>query len=305
MYRTPGQTDKDNDKIGDVCDDSDADGVFDSVDNCLFIQNPSQSDFDQDSIGDACDRDDDNDGVNDVRDNCSRVFNPSQADADKDGVGDVCDSCPTTPDTAFDTDNDGINNACDPDDDNDGIPDAIDNCPTVINPDQQDLNGNGIGRACDPDENIKIGVSPDVIQGAIRFRQEHFEKLQILILPDVSNFGRDWIPETFFVEIRAHLGIDLSTQIVDDQGFVIAQSAMGLDKVLRFYPDGAFFYRPPNWSPNRPFAASNLGADEVEPYQGRQYFLEIFPSDKVDLDRSYEIRIEAISGIDASRFQGK
>lgn len=52
-----------------------------------------------------------------------------------------------------DTDDDGIANACDPDDDNDGIPDGEDNCPLVPNPGQEDADGDGIGDACDPNPN--------------------------------------------------------------------------------------------------------------------------------------------------------
>ena len=45
----------DGDGIGDVCDDSDGDGIFDSVDNCPKNANADQSDRDGDGEGDVCD----------------------------------------------------------------------------------------------------------------------------------------------------------------------------------------------------------------------------------------------------------
>ena len=71
--------------------DEDADGVFNSEDNCFNIPNPSQVDTDLDSAGDACDTDDDNDGIVDEEDNCPVVSNPLQKDADGDEIGDACD----------------------------------------------------------------------------------------------------------------------------------------------------------------------------------------------------------------------
>ena len=48
------QADFDDDGIGDVCDDSDGDGVIDAVDNCRLISNTNQADTDADGIADAC-----------------------------------------------------------------------------------------------------------------------------------------------------------------------------------------------------------------------------------------------------------
>lgn len=53
---------------GIVCLDTDADGVYDDVDNCPTEVNPDQANFDADSVGDACDADDDNDGIADADD---------------------------------------------------------------------------------------------------------------------------------------------------------------------------------------------------------------------------------------------
>lgn len=74
-----------------IIPDTDADGVFDNIDNCLAISNEDQADFDEDGLGDVCDDDDDNDGVLDEVDNCPLMANPDQADLDGDGIGDVCD----------------------------------------------------------------------------------------------------------------------------------------------------------------------------------------------------------------------
>jgi MYXO-CTERM domain-containing protein len=43
------------DDAGDACDDTDEDGIVDSVDNCPKDTNPEQEDRDGDELGDACD----------------------------------------------------------------------------------------------------------------------------------------------------------------------------------------------------------------------------------------------------------
>jgi hypothetical protein len=74
---------------GDPGVDTDGDGVFDDVDNCIMVANVDQHDEDNDGYGDVCD-------------NCPTVANTSQADvlevnagAAADGVGDACDPRPT------------------------------------------------------------------------------------------------------------------------------------------------------------------------------------------------------------------
>ena len=63
-------TDKDNNGIGDACDDSDYDGILDVDDNCPLTANSDQKDTDGDGIGDVCDTDSDNDLILDSEDFC-------------------------------------------------------------------------------------------------------------------------------------------------------------------------------------------------------------------------------------------
>lgn len=235
----PNQENWNNDDIGDHCADFDADGYLDLVDNCRAYPNPDQANNDGDDFGDLCDVDDDDDGVCypggpfpwpqsgepaggcDLRwDNCPRIPNRDQADLDGDLTGDACDSCPLHADTGIDTNGDGRDNACDPDDDGDGILDEVDNCPAIKNPAQYDFNGNGIGAACDPAEQIHVGPTAEQLSGYLRFRDEQLERYQVLIIPDFESI-RGRIPRHPWISIEVDFELDVPMVITDGRGLTI------------------------------------------------------------------------------------
>jgi len=73
-------------------DDSDGDGVRNSTDNCVDVDNADQRDEDGDDVGNACD-------------NCRHVANADQEEIGEaslpDGIGDACDPQPSTPGNAL------------------------------------------------------------------------------------------------------------------------------------------------------------------------------------------------------------
>jgi len=109
--------------------------------------------------------DSDADGIPAELDNCPFVSNSLQYDTDNDGLGNACDTdvdddginnpidnCLFVSNSLqYDTDNDGLGNACDTDVDDDGIDNTIDNCPFVSNSLQYDTDNDGLGNACDTD----------------------------------------------------------------------------------------------------------------------------------------------------------
>lgn len=71
--------------------DSDEDGVYDEIDNCVAIANTTQEDENSNKLGDACE-DFDRDAIINTKDNCPDHPNSAQEDEDADGIGDACDS---------------------------------------------------------------------------------------------------------------------------------------------------------------------------------------------------------------------
>ncbi|CAM3334601.1 thrombospondin type 3 repeat-containing protein [Aquirufa ecclesiirivi] len=160
--------------------DTDKDQISDHLDNCPTIYNPDQKDVDKDSIGDVCD-DSDGDGITDDKDDCPNTekgkpvdkngCSISQRDSDEDGFMDDKDLCPNTIKgqsvdkngcalSQKDTDGDGVFDDKDKcsetqtgkkvdldgcadyqrDTDGDGITDDKDDCPTIKNPSKPLIN---------------------------------------------------------------------------------------------------------------------------------------------------------------------
>jgi len=118
-------------------DDSDGDGISDSVDRCRA----TPAGVSVDVYG--CELDDDNDGVKNSRDKCPRtpigVLVNSEgcaADSDGDAVTDDMDRCPRTPKSAA-VDAKG----CELDGDNDGVVDRLDECRDSAAGVQVDIKG--------------------------------------------------------------------------------------------------------------------------------------------------------------------
>ncbi len=172
--------------------DTDRDGISNAIDNCPEFTNAGQWDKDQDGLGNECDDDidgdgfsnkeeetvgskvwdfestpesilldDDGDGINNLEDNCIVIANPQQWDKDKDGLGNECDD---------DIDGDGVSNldeeaegtlvwnefsflgqSLEKDRDQDGFANEADNCPDILNQGQWDNDKDGLGNECDDD----------------------------------------------------------------------------------------------------------------------------------------------------------
>ena len=221
----PDQADFDGDGIGDVCEDSDGDGVPAVLDNCPAAANSGQLDMDDDGQGDDCDDNIDGDDYPNPTDTCPRLASISSSDRDSDGVGDVCDNCMWAPNTGQENgDGDHYGDACDADRDGDGVANADDGCPDVADGPQLDLNGNGVGTACDDAEredlNGGLGLTATMA---------FLDELGSVLVPlEVCFTGcPDWLApaDTVTVEVADPMlgqGLpSLRVRVVDDLGYVV------------------------------------------------------------------------------------
>ncbi len=111
-------------------DDFDKDSISNSIDNCPLIANQSQGDRDNDSIGNDCDDDIDGDGFSNHTEKLAgtkawdsrSISELSGLDVDNDLIDDDIDNCLNIANTGqWDKDTDGLGNECDDDIDGDGV----------------------------------------------------------------------------------------------------------------------------------------------------------------------------------------
>jgi hypothetical protein len=72
--------------------DADADGIYDTEDNCVTVANTSQTDFNGDGVGDAC-SDSDGDGLSDALEIELYNTNPNSSDSNQNGIPDGMELC--------------------------------------------------------------------------------------------------------------------------------------------------------------------------------------------------------------------
>ncbi|MBN2128307.1 MAG: M4 family metallopeptidase [Sedimentisphaerales bacterium] len=308
------QADRDHDGVGDVCDDSDDDGVSDQWDNCWETPNSDQTNTDGGSFGDACDTDDDGDSVLDNADNCPLEPNPDQADDDEDDVGDSCDNCagrdgcdaavnPSQANSDCQRERrggicDACGDECDDDRDGDGVNNGDDNCPDLANSDQLRLGLSGKGLACDDAlihalESLPIDGLP--FQGFVSLAARQL--VRVPIFPCVADGCPDYMSATF----RTHVAITVSPvfasiRVADDTGATVAKVRKGVtDANVDFRVAGDYYSNLAALAGLPPVETGlrRALADEVtiEPYRGRKYYLELWPSAAMQPGQQYPITL--------------
>jgi hypothetical protein len=171
------------------------------------------------------------------------------------------------------------------------------------------MDKNGIGLECDLAEQRKINGGRTFVEdlkGFLEFRDLNFPK-RIQIDPCRPECP-DWIPEDFITTVKMQLPVDLRVQIVDDEGKVVASSRTG--KELRFRVGQDFSYLPPEnhgrgASAEGEMESAGGGGAAPEPFEGRRYFLEIFPSDKLQPGRAYPFTMGVDSQVSAPVASGR
>lgn len=182
--------------------------------------------------------------------------------------------------------------ACQLDDDLDGVPDEEDNCRCKANPDQT-ATGGGLGLQCDP----------DILRELDGLREEAFlvfATQHILEHPIVIPFGPctelcpDWLPADTFTFVEVTLDGPRSVRIVDDRGYVVANSrevSPGRHQ-LQFEPASSVSYLSPGLDR---LAWSDPQATEV--FKLRTYAIEVWAHDlTVDPNLNIEVYVNTTLG---------
>jgi hypothetical protein len=104
--------------------DSDGDGISNSVDACPTVFGTCSNGCPPNSCGTCGPVDIDGDGILNCQDNCPAIANPTQADCNGNGIGDACenftdcnytglpDSCDIAAGTSIDADTNGVPDEC-------------------------------------------------------------------------------------------------------------------------------------------------------------------------------------------------
>ena len=203
-----------------IVNDSDSDGVMDSIDQCPETPLGDQVDIkgctlinddtDGDGIADRIDPDDDNDGIPDTKeleygsnplikdsdfdglDDLEEInlgTKPNNSDTDGDSFNDLDDEFPLDPEENSDNDKDGIGDNADVDDDNDGLPDKEEKI-YGIDPLNPDTDSDGLTDSQEiilrTDPNDPDTDDDGILDGADSFPFSPFK---------VADFDRDGLPD--------------------------------------------------------------------------------------------------------------
>jgi hypothetical protein len=106
------------------------------------------------------------------------------------------------------------------------------------------------------------------------------EALKIPISPCSTDGCPDWIAENYRTEVNLSLPLAMAARIMDDRGFVVRKGRMGLEQSLGFRPAAV---------------GSKFAPGRRRYFEGRIYFLEIFPNPQLTVNTPFPFTIQVKS----------